>query len=226
MFVPEHVGHLESSGWLLFALVILTSPEWRGRLLRSGLICSPIAFPGLPQGLWSWHMVPSLTFTPWSLQSWIFRCSCGCTCTGYLFRDSAFTIQCCSPWPHQAFTWATLEWFFIHDQVGLPTWKPVSIPSGPQLLCAVPKEILPDFIVLSDVSLFLTIADSSPPANQLSVVLVEPKLHFSGDGLLLITADSSASIGSEPQILNSKYYTNGSGSLDFFWNFTSQASNR
>lgn len=165
--------------------------------------------------------MPSLTFTWIHLKPHLFSpefsdaavaAPSQVTSSGILLLSHRATLHGCIR-PSKG---APLGWLFIHDQVGLPTWKPVSIPSGPQLLCADPEETLPDFTVLSDVSLFLSIANSSAPANQPSIVLVEPKLHFSGDGLLLFTVDSSASTGSEPQIFNSKDHTNDSGSLDFF----------
>lgn len=72
-----------------------------------------------------------------------------------------------------------------------PLWR--------QLLYDASEKILPRRLYLIDVELFLTLDDSSAPADQHP--LSQQKFHINGSGFLLIATNFSAPADENPQIL-------------------------
>lgn len=107
--LPQAQG--SSTPHLLLSLVV-TPRYWQ--LQYVGVSTVPEAAPSLMasfRGLWPYHVVPSLNFSPGLLPTRSFYCSGGCAFTNSLSWPLPVPSLSCSPWPLHSFktsaTWDT-----------------------------------------------------------------------------------------------------------------------
>jgi hypothetical protein len=105
-----------------------------------------------------------------------------CTLTNNLYWPFMVSNLSFAPWPLHTFKTRTTWEASTHYQVQLLVWDTASTSSGPQLLCADPREISPTGFYLSDAGLFLLAANF---LTSIDCVSSKAKVCPGHSGLLL-----------------------------------------